>query len=105
MAEPRLLGVCQHCLFFFFFFFFFFFAGSRIVVGMRGLLSHRMAPSCFDIELTTAFDGWSESGSTAFRPCVRPGGSQHCFCCCVAVSLMNVGLRGLSSCRMAWSCW
>ena len=30
-----------------------------------------MAPSCFDIELTTAFDWWSKSDSTAFRPCVR----------------------------------
>ena len=41
---------------FFIYFFSYFFAGSLIVVGMRGLLSHRMAPSCLDIDLSTAFD-------------------------------------------------
>ena len=51
--------------------FFFFFAVSRIVVGMRGLLSHRMAPSCFDIELSTASDGCSNSDGTTVFACVR----------------------------------
>ena len=47
---------CQHCCFFIYFLKYFF-VGSLIVVGLRGLLSHRMAPSCFDIDLSTAFDG------------------------------------------------
>ena len=64
MAEPRLSGRLSSLLLFFC-------AGSRIVVGMHGLLSHRMAPSCFDIELTTAFDWWSKSDSTAVLTCVR----------------------------------
>ena len=78
---------------------FFFFAVSRIVVGMRGLLSYRVAPSCFDIELSTAFDGWSNSDGF-LRVCLL---QSPCFGCVVAVGVMIVGLRGLSSRRMAWS--
>ena len=56
---------------------------------MRGLLSHRMAPSCFDIELSTAFDGWSKSDGTVVPASVRP-----------AVALLWL-------CRRCWrdDCW
>ena len=64
-----------------------------------------MVMSCWcDDVLADGVHGWSVSDGTAFRSFVRLGGSQNCFCCFVAVSLMNVGLRGLLSRRTARLC-